>query len=657
MTTTDHYGQLHEHLEAVETAYQTWIERSNAVIRSGVHDPELDALRADLDAETCELVTAWEVLGAPADIEERLKALPGFDRWRTKAREDEETSAEFAALIESETVPEWDDEPPDELPLPAGINDAEMADAFGRSIEGRFLHCKELGGWLEWDGHRWERNTTEAIYEEARRYVLDLCEHMLRTATGTDDLRQALRYRSKARIEAVVVLARRLPGIAATADEFDQHPDLLNCPNGVVDLRTGTLSAPNPDLRLTMSTGTEYRRHTHHDDLSAVLGAHDEPERRYMQTLYGYGATGRTDEDLMPVFGGAGSNGKTTELGAVRAALSDYAMAAPAELLMSNRDEHPTLIAQLRGKRLVVIEETAEDAQLRVERMKGLTGGSELRARFIAADYFSFKPTHLLVIATNHKPAVNSTDHGTRRRLRLIPFNRRYASPEKARPGDLPVDKGLRSRLERRAQREATLAWIVAGAVEWYAHGIQDTPTIAAATRTWLESEDVVLRFIRDRCCVCDPDAETTATALFSEYTDWCEGEGRRPGSAKTLGRRLEEHDLANEHQITRRKTRSANVWAGLKIGSCGGCGGYSDDSPRVLNIASAGTPSTTSTLGQKPPESSRSDETGEIVRNGHDPTKTPNPPPATGDLCRSCNNAPRGSFNDTCIDCTEGAN
>ena len=48
-------------------------------------------------------------------------------------------------------------------------------------------------------------------------------------------------------------------------------------------------------------------------------------------------------------------------------------------------EEHPTLFADLRGRRIVTIEETAEGGSLRVEAMKFLTGGSPIKPRFTLA--------------------------------------------------------------------------------------------------------------------------------------------------------------------------------------------------------------------------------------------------------------------------------
>jgi putative DNA primase/helicase len=454
--------------------------------------------------------------------------------------------------------------------VPSEITDAHVGEAFGASIAGRYLYCRALGGWLVWDGQRWKRDTTEAAYEEARRYVVDLAAHMLRTGADSATVKRVAAYRSRSRSDAVVTIARRLPDIAAEADEFDRHRDLLVCANGVVDLRTGALSGHDPALRMTKTTGVPFEPTAWHADVEAVVSVADPEVCAWLQTLFGYSATGHVSEDVLPVFDGRGSNGKTTLLEAVSGALGEYASAAPQRLLMkSGANEHPTLLADLFGRRLVTIEETAEGGSLNVDQMKALTGGSSIKARFIARDYFEFQPTHQLVVATNHRPAVNSVEHATWRRLRLVPFPHRYARPERMRPGDRPVDLKLRHRLSQPAQRTAMLAWIVAGAVRWYADGLNEPADVAAITEDWRNSEDVVHRFAEDRLSF-EPDARVGLSEMFAAYAAWCENEGRPAGSLKEFTKRVEDHDLATEHHVRKVKTKHGRRFEGVRLTAAG---------------------------------------------------------------------------------------
>lgn len=455
------------------------------------------------------------------------------------------------------------------LPVPASIDDANMAAAFAQAIAGHYLYCAQLGGWFHWDGRRWQRDHDKAIYETCRQWVLALGAQLFRSDADGDQVRKVTSYRSKARIEAVAEMAGRIDGIVAAPASFDRDPDLLCVRNGVLNLRTGQLKAHDPALRITKYTDTDYRPDATHPDVDAVLEVADPDVRHWLQAFFGYAATGHVTDDLMPVFDGTGSNGKTTLLGAVASALGDYASAASPRLLMKgSHDAHPTIFADLHGRRLVYIEETAEGGSLAVETMKALTGGGRVKAHFMRKDQFEFDTTHKLIVATNHRPAINSTEHATWRRLRLVPFPHRYARPQDARPQDRPIDKGLRARLRTgRPQREATLAWVVAGAVSWARHGLPDCPALDDATDSWRASEDVIYRFITERCEL-GPAFRVGSSELHSTYRFWCETEGRPACSNKELAKRIEDHDLAAAHSLARSRNAAGIVWTGLQIRS-----------------------------------------------------------------------------------------
>ncbi len=116
-------------------------------------------------------------------------------------------------------------------------------------------------------------------------------------------------------------------------------------------------------------------------------------------------------------------NGKSVLLKTVADILGDYHKTASIETFTaSNTDRHPTDLAGLRGARLVTAIETEEGRRWAESRIKTLTGGDRVSARFMRQDFFEFTPQFKLVIAGNHKPSLRSVDEAIRRRFHLIPF-------------------------------------------------------------------------------------------------------------------------------------------------------------------------------------------------------------------------------------------
>ena len=83
----------------------------------------------------------------------------------------------------------------------------------------------------------------------------------------------------------------------------------------------------------------------------------------------------------------------------------DYHRTAPIETFTATSvDRHPTDLAGLRGARLVTAVETEEGRRWAKSRIKAMTGGDKISARFMRQDFFEFRPQFKLLIAGNHKP-------------------------------------------------------------------------------------------------------------------------------------------------------------------------------------------------------------------------------------------------------------
>ena len=113
------------------------------------------------------------------------------------------------------------------------------------------------------------------------------------------------------------------------------------------------------------------------------------------------------------------------------------------------RDRHPTDMAGLRGARFVAAIETEQGRRWAESKVKDLTGGDKISARFMRQDFFEFFPQFKLVVAGNHKPAIRNIDEAMKRRLHLIPFT--ITVPPERR------DKHLQQKLL--AERDGILAW------------------------------------------------------------------------------------------------------------------------------------------------------------------------------------------------------
>jgi putative DNA primase/helicase len=318
------------------------------------------------------------------------------------------------------------------------------------------------GRWLEWNGKNWRFDDTLRAFDLARRICREADE-------------------SDAKVVAAVErLAKSDRRLAATIDQWDADPWLLNTPNGVVDLRTGNMCAARPEDYCTKITAVAPSGDCPLwlSFLQRVTGKNYELIA-FLQRMCGYALTGVTREHALFFGYGTGANGKSVFVETIASILNDYHCSAPIETFAaSNVDRHPTELADLRGARLVTSVETEEGRRWAESRIKMLTGGDRVKARFMRQDFFEFVPQLKLFIIGNHKPSLRSVDEAMRRRFNLIPFA--VTIPVEERDAELPE--------KLKAESTGILAWMIQGCLRWKDVGLRAPEIVTAATAKYLEA-------------------------------------------------------------------------------------------------------------------------------------------------------------------------
>ena len=409
------------------------------------------------------------------------------------------------------------------------------------------------GRWFAWVGTHWAQddaavyrfalNLSKVVHAEADQWRAKKAETS-EEREKNDKIADALinwarKSEMRGTIEAALGLAKRM--LAVKAEDLDADPWALNCANGTVDLRTGAIRPHNPDDYLTRFIDLPYLPQAAAPLFETVItrvaceeGKALRPLSSFLQRWFGYCATGSVREQKFAVHYGQGRNGKSTVLDIVAEVLGDYAATAAPGLLMSNsRDRHPTEIADLAGRRMVTAHETGEGGVLREDFVKQATGGDKIKARYMRGDFFEFLPTHKLQLLTNHKPVIKGQDEGIWRRIMLVPFKARFGTPEEVASGRATCLRDTRIVEHLAAEKEGVLAWIVAGAVEWFRDGLNPPDVVLAASKDYQTEQDRVFQFVSEECELGTEFKEKISTpfggGLYPAYSNWCKAGGIHP--------------------------------------------------------------------------------------------------------------------------------
>jgi putative DNA primase/helicase len=409
--------------------------------------------------------------------------------------------------------------------------------------------------WLVWDGRRWQPDTVGQVHRWqkviARRMMLD-AEATIEDGPRKSAVYLARRGESSAGVLGALKLASTEPGVAVAPEDLDADPFLLNCHNGVLDLRTGHLGDHNPELLLTKLAGAAYLPDAQGPKFAKFLERIQPTEdmRGYLARQLGHALEGRVVEHVVGIWFGAGANGTSTFINAVLEALGDYGDAADPQLLVARSfDAHPTGTADLFGLRLAVLHETDAGRRLAEGTVKRLTGGDRLKARRMREDFWGFVPSHTFVMLTNHRPVVGGTDEGIWRRIKLVPWEVEIP------PGEQDQDLGDRLALEA----DAILTWAVDGYRDWRGHGLADPDKVLAATGAYRADSDAIARFI-DQRCITGPHFAVQSARLFAAWSKWCAEEGEEHGTQTVFSAELSKRGFDSAHR------RIGTVWMRIDL-------------------------------------------------------------------------------------------
>jgi putative DNA primase/helicase len=437
----------------------------------------------------------------------------------------------------------------------AEITDTDLANAKRLALRhGESIRFTPERGWFVWDGQRWAvddkqvqlqalaKETAASIYDEVRD-ALD------KNAT----FRHARRSQSKRAIEAMIWLARSEPGVPVSLTQFDVDGWLFNVGNGTVDLRTGELQPHRRENLISNLANVTFDAKADCELWDAFVWRvtdGNEELYAYLRRFVGYLLVGDTSEQALHFLYGLGANGKSVFCEVLMRLLGEYALAVSPDLIMLKRHGGiPNDVARLRGVRAALMNETTQGARFDEAKLKDLTGGDTLSARFLHQEFFDFQPTHRIVIRGNHKPSINGTDEGIWRRLRLVPFT--VTIPEDER------DHQLLSKLQ--GELPGILNWAIGGCLEWQREGLKPPSIITNAVRAYREESDVLGRFIEEHCEV-RKLGQVKSSVFFQLYQKFAEAAGERWMQSKELPEEMKRRGFGWK------RTNAGGLFEGIEI-------------------------------------------------------------------------------------------
>lgn len=303
------------------------------------------------------------------------------------------------------------------------------------------------GKWLVWNGIKWEYDETgKHIFALRDKFIdeqIKIIKNKLNSKLSDDDKVDAAKRKaaeqwiksicSKRRQDDFMKLATQNAKIAVSNSDLDSHKHLINLINGTYDLDTLTLKKHDPNDLITKQLYFNYdinAKSPYYFDrvireLLIIDEVDTEDENSLLHFFYESVALclhGDIFTEAIWFMFGSGANGKTVISSFLFDFFGDYAKKLPASSLIERGETIPNDIAMLTGARFVLAEEMPDGKMMNVSKIKEITGGDKLTARFLHQEFFEYTPQFKLWLYGNNKPTIRDNSEGFWRRIKLIPF-------------------------------------------------------------------------------------------------------------------------------------------------------------------------------------------------------------------------------------------
>jgi putative DNA primase/helicase len=401
-----------------------------------------------------------------------------------------------------------------------------IAAIFAKRYADRLRYCHSVRSWFEFDGARWRRDETNRAFQFVRQIAREISE-------GKEH-KELKEFRKTAFAAGVEKFSQSDPAFAVTASYWDQDAYLLGTPGGTVDLRTGDMKPGEPANGITKATAVAPSDHTDCPVWEWFLRDTADGDRdmvRFLQQWAGYCLTGDIREHALLFAHGPGGNGKSVFLNTLTGIMADYSTPAPSDTFtVSIGDRHPTELAALCGARLVAASETEHGRTWAETRIKQLTGGDEVAARYMRGDFFRFRPSFKLTIIGNHRPKLENVDAAVRRRFNIVPFTHKPEHP------DHQLEEKLRD------EWPEILRWMIKGCLDWQEHSLVRPERVLRATEDYFSDQDLLGQWLAT-CCDVEPGnsrMKETTTALHQSWSAFAKRAGEKPETQKAFVGNLE---------------------------------------------------------------------------------------------------------------------
>ena len=419
-------------------------------------------------------------------------------------------------------------------------NDIGLGNLFAECFSGTHRFCVDNQKWYIYDRGLWTIDKGDIQAQGNMQRLLQLLHLYCSEVADEEDpdiIKNYKTYISKSSSDTILrrALNASKNNLVINMTDFDSDPYLLNCRNGVYDMREHKFRFAKPEDYFTLSVSCNYPTgiSTHKCDrwytfVDEIMEG-DKEKAAFLQRALGYSLLGVNREECMFLAYGRTRSGKGTLFNTIAKVLgmgtdTGYGGSINSSLVCESKfkdkdyNAPEPMLADTVGIRYLTLSETKKGALLDVNAIKSLTGRDPRKTRQLHCPAFTFTPQFTMWLSTNFLPKVNDDSLFKSDRLWVIEFNKHFEEDDR--------DYSLKEIFEDHDNQAVILKWLLDGYKMYTEQGLNPPSCIREATARYARINDRILCFKED--CLEDAPGERVSNGLlYSKYKEWCEDEER----------------------------------------------------------------------------------------------------------------------------------
>ena len=327
---------------------------------------------------------------------------------------------------------------------------------------------------------------------------------------------------------------------------FDNsNPYLVSFKNGSYNIKDGSMKDNSADDYILQghNYNLEVNGDTHVTNKWFEESFGSKEAANVVKTYIGYMFV-RTYQDYQKfmIFHGKGGDGKSTILNYLRSLIgtSNTSNVDLADLVSKN-DKARFMTSKLYQKDLNYYADIGDGFMEQTSMLKGLTGGDAITGEFKNKDPFEFINHAKLIFSANSLPVFNDFTDGFIRRPIIVEVHKIKHFTDRYSMKSIQAERGAFA-YECITLFKQLLDGNYPGQLDKW--GFPTTDEMEQALHTWIINNDLVSRWLDERCDTSDNAAFEKNVYVYDSYKQFCTSEGGHPLGKQKFNANLEKHGI-----------------------------------------------------------------------------------------------------------------